>query len=230
MPIILTPTYQPSVATVTFASMVPDISAFLPGCPSLVIERTVRKMAIDLCQRAKVWEGELVPITLVPGTHEYDMVPESDFAEATDVVDAYLLKSDGTKVSLPYRPLLQVRRLRPSWPQDDVGQPQMVSTGDRFRLLVAPVPDEAADVYVRAKLRPTDTAVSWEKPMYDEFKRALFHGTLHELMLMPDRSWFDEKQGINHGKQWTYLLNSARYRAESNFNSGALAVEQRPFA
>jgi hypothetical protein len=53
---------------------------------------------------------------------------------------------------------------------------------------------------------------------------------LHELMLMPERSWFNEKMGMYHGKQWAFLLSAARDRRMRDFNEGTLSVEMRPFA
>ena len=66
--------------------------------------------------------------------------------------------------------------------------------------------------------------------MYTEFNRAIFHGTLHELLMMPERSWTDAKTAMYHGKQWTYLLGAARLRGETGFNAGSLAASMRPFA
>lgn len=216
--------------TIAFADIVPDISAYLQGCPSLVVERTARKIATDFCQRAKAWTADMTPITLVPGTHDYNLVSPLAYAEPTDVVDAYIVKVDGTKVSLRWAPFGYVRSAYPAWPQEDSGQPAYLTATSVGQILLAPVPDEAATLYVRAAVRPTADAVVWEQWLYDEFKRVIFHGVLHELLLMPARPWTDEKAGMYHGKQWTFLLNAGRDRANRGYNVGSLSVEMRPFA
>jgi hypothetical protein len=230
MTIILAPTFTPVVETVEFADLVPDMSAFLPGCPSLVIERTIRKMATDLCQRAKPWALDLVPITLAPAQFEYDLTSPNAYSEPTDIIDAFIIKSDGTKVTLRWVPYATVRRNYPDWPDNAAGQPQYITATEVGKILLAPVPDTPADLYIRAYMRPTADALVWEQWLYDEFKRAVFHGVLHELMLMPERSWFNEKMGMYHGKQWAFLLSAARDRRMRDFNEGTLSVEMRPFA
>lgn len=216
--------------TQTVSSMVPDISVFLQGCPSPVIERTILKIATDLCQRAKVWALDAVPITLAPGTYEYDLTFAESYAEATDLDSAYLILADGSKVTLPVEPVGVVMRRFPSWPQDAAGQPQLVTKLEAGKVLVAPVPEETADLYVRCVVRPVTTATVLEQWLYDEFRRVIHHGVLHELLLMPQRSWSNPKLGEFHGKQWTYLLNNAKARATLGYNQGSVSVEMRPFA
>lgn len=214
----------------SFADMVPDMSAYLQGCPSLVIERTIRKVATDLCQRAKVWELDMAPIAVVPGQVEYSLVPPVAYAEPTDVVDAYLIKPDGTKVTLAWKAYEAVRQAYPSWPQDSAGQPQYLTSLAVGAVLAAPVPDDTGLLYIRAVVRPTASAAVWEQWLYDEFKRAIFHGVLHDLMLMPERSWFNDKLAAVHGRQWTYLLSAARDRAQRGYNVGSIGAQMRPFA
>jgi hypothetical protein len=230
MTILLTPLVPATVATVDFAAMVPDMSAFLPGCPSLVIERTARKMATDLCQRAKPWVIDMLPIPLSPAQAEYLLESPVLYAEPTDVVDSYMVLADATKITLRWVPYATIRRNYPEWPENASGQPQYITATEVGRILLAPTPDLSATLYIRAAVRPTADALVWEQWLYDEFKRAIFHGVLHELMLMPERSWYNERMGMYHGKQWTYLLSQARDRRTRNFNEDTLSVEMRPFA
>lgn len=230
MTIIVPAVAATATPTKTIASMVPDISVFLQGCPSPVIERTILKIATDLCQRAKVWSLDAVPITLVPGAHEYDLTFTEAYAEPTDIETAYLILSDGSKVDLPMQPYGAVAHQFPSWPQNAPGQPQMVTRLDAGKVLVAPVPEETADLYVRCLVRPVATATVLEQWLYDEFRRVIHHGVLHELLLMPQRSWSNPKLGEFHGRQWTYLLNNAKARATLGYNRGSISVEMRPFA
>ena len=79
---------MPVITTTVFSAMTPEISAFLPGCPDLAIERTVRKMAIDLCQRGRVWTLDLIPIAMVVAEPTYALVPDVSYAEAVDILKA----------------------------------------------------------------------------------------------------------------------------------------------
>jgi hypothetical protein len=230
MTIILTPTFTPSVATVSFAAMVPDISAYLPGCPSLVIERSARKIVTDLCQRAKVWREEVLPIALVASQSQYGMDAPYGFSEPTDILQGYILYPDGTKVELPYTAYSYARRRFPDWPESSEGQPVLVTRNIFGAVSLAPTPNAVGELHVVVALRPTSDATEWLQTLYDVHHRVIFHGVLHELMQMHGRSWEDEKKALYHGKQWTYLLNLARDRAERGYNVDDLSVEMRPFA
>jgi hypothetical protein len=230
MPIILTPSVAPTLPTTTFASMVPEISAMLPGCPSLVIERTARKMAVDLSQRGRVWVLDMLPFALVTGTYEYPLVPTVSYAEPLDIFDAYLIAADGSKTPLPWKSYKAVRAAHPEWPGNDTGRPRYVTTNMTGYVSTVPVPDVAGDVYVRAYVRPIAAAAEIPTWLYNEFQRQLFHGVIHELMAMPDRPWSNAKVAEYHGRQWTYLLSQATIRAGQEYNTDSQAVQMRPFA
>lgn len=230
MPIVLTPSVAVATATKSFASMVPDVSAFLRGCPDLVIERTLRKMATDLCQRAKVWVVDTAPIAVVVDTFEYAATSPLAHGEVCDIKSGYTVDADDAKVDLRWLAWDKVRRAYPSWPQNASGRPSSMTTRYVGAVSLAPVPDTTLSLYLRVVLRPTATATVWQQWLYDEFHRVLFHGTLYELMMMPGRSWTDEKAAALHGKQWTALVANAAARAEREFNIDSVSVEQIPFA
>lgn len=217
------------MAAVTFASMVPDVSAYLPGCPNLSIERSMRKMATDLCQRARVWRAELPAVTMVVGTTEYTPTSPVAYGEFMDVVLA------STTIGTTYRDLASVsyekaRRLYPEWPTNSDGTPTHIACRTPGQVMLAPTPDTAGTLAMYATLRPTAAADSWDAQMYREFHRALFHGCLYELMSMPGRSWTNTKDAGHHGKEWTYMLSLARDRAERDYNSASLSVQMLPAA
>ncbi len=218
--------------TTQLSAMVPDISAFLPGCPNLTIERTVRKTIIDLCQRGRVWSMSATPISMVASTYEYALVPLPAYAEVIDVESAYLLLTDGRKVFLKWTSRGLLQNSRPMWPEDDSGQPIWYMTPTTGFIHVAPTPDAVTTgtINTRIFMRPTASAAEWSTWLYNEYNREIFHGVLHELMAMPERSWSDPKMADYHGKQWTYLLSQATIRAAKEYNSDDLSVQMRPFA
>lgn len=231
---IILPSLVTPPTTTAFSTMVDDISAFLPGCPSPVIERTVRKTAIDLCQRAKVWEVDLTPVTLVSGEYQYTLESPYSYADVTDITAASISPDGVSRTTVRWVPLQTLRMTRPSWP-DDAGQPMYVSVSEPADLLVAPVPEATMPLYLRANLRPTATATEWPTYLHDEFRRVVFHGTLHELLMMPGRSWSQADKtsaatAAYHGKQWVFLLNAARHRANTGYNARSLSVQMTPFA
>lgn len=217
------------MAAITFASMVPDVSAFLQGCPNPAIERTLRKIATDLCQRASVWKAELPAINTAIGTTSYTPTSPVAYGEFAGFVSGTTTVS-GTTSEVKWVSYDKARRLYPSWPLNTSGTPLVATSRTPGELMLAPTPDAVGTLNVYGLLRPTATADSWDAQLYREFHRVLFHGSMHELMSMPGRSWSNPKDAMYHGKQWSYLLALARDRAERDYNSDTLSVQMLPAA
>lgn len=214
----------------TFASMVPEISPFLPGCPSLTIEMTARKMAIELCTWAKVWRAEMLPITLVPGIAAYTPTPDTSYARYGGFISGSTLVA-GNKRELKTMAYEHARAAFPSWPEDySSTTPQWVITRVPGQVLLAPVPDTAGTMNIYGVLIPTRTAPEWDDGMYEEFQRVLFHGVLAELMAIPDRGWTDQKMAMAHRRDWVALRAQARSRVDHDFVTQSISVDARPFA
>lgn len=214
----------------TFAAMVPEVSPFLPGCPSLTIELTMRKMAIELCTWAKVWRAEMTPITLVPGTSAYTPAPTVAYARYGGFVAGSTLVAGNKRELKPMT--YEIARARfPSWLENYSGTaPQWAITKTPGQVLLAPVPDTAGTMSIYGVLIPTLTATEWDDTMYAEFQRVLFHGTLAELMAMPGRNWSDQKMAILHRRDWVALRARARTRVDHDYTTQSISVEAVPFA
>lgn len=217
------------MAAITFASTVTDVSAFLPGCPSLVIETTIRKIVTDLCSRARVWSVDLDAFNTVASTATYTLTSPYSYAEIMDPETVYLSVS-GRRKDLAPATSASVRAAYPNYPLDDPAEPVLARYNVGGTLTLIPTPDAAYATTARVFLRPTRTATSWEGDLYNEFSRVVYHGVLFELMSMPGRSWTDGKLGIFHGKEWTFLLSQARDRALRGYQAGELRVDPIPFA
>jgi len=215
--------------SITYAAMVPDVSAFLQGCPNPAIERTLRKVSADLCQRAKVWRAELPVIPLVASTTEYTPVSPVAYGEFVETVYGYTTIASTIR-NLKVHSFDKTRRVYPEWPMQTNGTPAVLTVRTPGTVMLAPTPDAVGTLNIFGVLRPTANADSWDAQMYREFHRELFHGVMHELLLMPDRSWSDPAAAKYHGSQWTYLLNLARDRADRGYNTGNLSVDMCPAA
>lgn len=217
------------MASVTFASMAMDATAFLPGCPSATIEQTMRKIATDLCQRARVWRDDMTQIPMTAGVTSFTPASPYAYGEFVEAISAYITVN-GTRSPVTPVSYEKARRMYPEWPMAADGTPQLIAVRIPGQVMLAPTPDTTGTLDIYGVLRPTATATSWDAQMYREFHRELFHGVLHELMAMPNRSWSDAKLADYHGKQWTYLLMMARDRADRDFTNAELTVQMRPFA
>lgn len=228
MPIVLTP-LQNTQQTLSFDAMVDDLSIYVPGCPDPVIARTVHKVITDMCQRAKVWHEDFLPVDIEVGRVTYPLQPPVSYAVCTDVTGGYTLIG-GRKTALTWTQLDAVKRRFPNWPENEVGTPQYVTSATLGQLMLAPTPDTAGTLNLRGYLRPSATATEWDLDLYNEFQRVIFHGVMYDLMLMNGRGWAEPKLAAIHGKQWTQLLAAARDRALRGYNADDLSVQMQPFA
>lgn len=228
MPIVLTPIVN-TTRTVAFDDMVNDLSPYVPGCPDPVIARTVRKVIIDMCQRAKVWHEDFLPVDLVVGQAAYALRSPVSYGVCTDVTGGYTL-INGQKTNLTWEKLTAVKSRYPNWPEDSQGTVRYITSATLGEVLLAPVPDVGGTLNLRGYLRPSTDATGWDADLYDEFQRVIFHGVLYDLMLMLGRGWADPKLAAVHGRQWTQLLAAARDRASRGYNTDDLSVAMRPFA
>lgn len=216
------------MSNTTFAAMVPDVAAFLQGCPNATVELTLRKVVTDLCQRGRVWVGDATPIALVPGVATYTPVSPVQHSEYADFLSGYVVIA-GRRTDLAWERAELVRRAYPEWPINAPGSPQQATADAPGTLQLAPVPDAAGTLFVRAYLRPARDALAWSTALYSEFHRAVFHGVLTELMGMPDRAWSAPQLALVHGRMWTNLVREARDRSMRGFGTAEIAVEMRPF-
>lgn len=219
--------------TVTFDSMIYEASPHLQGCPNPTLTAYYRKMATELCDFARVWRYVLAPITIVPGTYSYTLPAPYSYSEVICALgDADAFTAAGVKSKVSFAPYDEVLSLYPNWPDSASGSPRVYTRLEATKTaLLAPVPDATTStIRFRVALRPLSTATLWDEDLYNEYKRALLHGVLHELMSLPDRPWSNEKLSLYHGKQWAHYKHLARIRAGHDFTTSSRTVAMRPMA
>ena len=207
---------------VNFSTFVKEVAPYLAGCPTAVIESQIRKVTIDLCERAKVWVVTLPSVPTIPGDAVYALAPVVVEAEVSSVETLSLTTPTVTKELTP-----QISR-----PITDPGpgEPYAYSQPTSASVELFPTPDAASyTLGGRVAIRPTDIATSCEQFILSDYRRAIFHGVLYELMEMPDRPWSDEKGAIRHGKQWGYFVYLAKAKSNSGNGAVSLFVRQRPW-
>lgn len=222
------------MATLLFSALIPEIAPHVHGVPNPVATHYIRKVVTDLCERAKVWRVQLADVVLTPGDYTYDLVSPVAGTEVSVILDAkMLLTAAGTTRNLGIISDDQARVLYPLWPDlNALTEPRSVTRSTSSEFHVAPVPgsDDTYTLKLFAAIRPTPAATGWDEALFNEFRRAVFHGVLHELMMMPDRPWSNDKLAMYHGKQWDYLLYNARAKANKGFSPASVSVKMNPWA
>ena len=222
------------MATITYQSVFGDIMANVPGVPDVVLGFYLNKVAIDLCERAKVWRVNFTPIALTSGTYDYTVVSPVAQTELSAILLAKVY-CGSTQVwkELPAVTTEQVFQVSPAWPDTaNPAEPTAVVRKDEASVSIIPVPDasQAYTLYTYAAIRPTLTATGMDSSIYATYRRTIYHGVLHELMMMPKRPWTDEARAKYHGAQWEFMLASARARANKSFGRANISVVPAPWA
>ena len=222
------------MALVSFNTFVSEVAPHISGCPTSVIEAYIRKVVTDLCERAGVWTVRATAIPLIAGDYAYNIPSPIANTEVVSVIKLSITPaSTGKPVSLAPKTLAQAVAEFPAWPEDgDQAQPTAYVAGDFGLVELYKIPD-AADSYVmnaQVSIRPSAAATECDDSLLSAYRRAIFHGVLHELMLLPDRVWSDAKTATMHGRQWEYFLYLARAKVNKGFGRGDLAVKLRPWA
>ena len=202
--------------------------------PDVVLQFYMNKVAIDLCERAKVWRVNYAPVTLAVGTYSY--TPTSPVAQTE--MSAILLAKVYLGSTLRYKSLdvvttEQVFAVSPNWPDlTQEKEPTAVTRIDEATISIVPVPDAAQTytLYMYNAIRPTLAATGIDSTIYATYRRTIYHGVIHELMMMPKRPWTDEKRAEYHGKQWEFMVNTARARANKSFSRANISVVPAPWA
>ena len=60
-----------------YESLLAEIIPMVPSCTDTLIEQNIRAAVIELCEKSKVYQAELDPITTVANLYEYDLEPPS---------------------------------------------------------------------------------------------------------------------------------------------------------
>lgn len=221
------------MALIDFSTMANEILPHVAGCPSSVAESFIRKTVIDLCERAQVWQVRLTPFDLTPGIYSYVLGSPVVPSEVCAPLSMCVARADTGSVhglSVVTRDVLQAKH--PTWPEDgEDGEPSYAVQTNVNTLEIYPIPDTATTYTVSGlvAIRPTIAATQCDDSILTTYRRLITHGALHALMLLPDRKWTDLKLGEYHGKQWTYLLNSARAGRAKGFCNSNLTVKMRPW-
>lgn len=216
----------------TYSSFVPNIATHVVGCPNGTIEFLVRKVVIDLCNRAPVLVKHIDPFSVNATDFDYSVVTPTD-TELVDIIKAELtIPATFTSIPLTTCTPLEAYSIFPTWPDTiNTSQPTHIFCEGDGIVNFAPVPDGTViyNCKLVASLRPTEASTNFDSEVAKRYSRAIFHGVLHEALMIPNTSWTDSKMSLFHGKQWANLVNEAKIRANKGFGRNNISIKQAPW-
>lgn len=102
-------------------------------------------------------------------------------------------------------------------------------TPDEFVLLPAPDDDKPYELRLIYALKPKRSATSLPEHIFDELEDAIVHGTLQELLILPEVNWGDRELASYHARQYRFHTSERRARANLGNARGSMAVKFQPF-
>lgn len=112
---------------------------------------------------------------------------------------------------------------------EGAGQPACITQLGPDRFVVLPTPDQTYPLRMFLALKPRRTATSMDEVPFNELEDAIFHRTLQDLMSIPKNPWTDLELAAYHARQYKYLANEARARAELTNMRADVRVQYQPF-
>jgi hypothetical protein len=193
----------------SYEVLLPEILPMVPGCPDTLAEVAVRSAAIDFCTRTEAYRADLDPLTTVKNIHEYDFEPPSGTVVHSIVSATY----DGTNLE-PITPKLLDQRM-PNWRKDNGDPKYFVKVSPTVMWLVPrPAETRALSVNVRVVLKPTVTSTTVDDNLLNDYRSAIVHGALYNLLRMPSKDWSDPIGAQQYGMLYEQEVQQAIRRAD----------------
>jgi hypothetical protein len=216
------------MATRLFSDLVNRIAPSAPGCPQPVILTYIRSAAIDVCERTGAWRYKHATVTTTAGTYEYSFVPESN-AEVYSILTASLNGS-----ALACATLDTIHRQYPKYPSSVTAErstPRYILQTSPITFSVALVPDTSTDkIEMFVSQRPTRAATGMNEAVMDDVEDAIVHGTLQQLLTLPERTWSDTELAAYHAKQFIFKVTERRARTNISAVRAAPTVRMSAWA
>ena len=194
----------------SYESLLPEIIPMVPSCTDTLIEQNIRASVIEMCEKAKVYQAELDPITTVANLYEYDLEPPS----GTVVHEILWVTYDGVDLEPATTALIEQRK--PKWRDADrAATPEYFVKQSPSLFYLVPVPNEtkAGSVIVRAILKPTHSSSSCSDDIMNDYRDTIVNGALYRLLRIPGREWTDYPGAQVYGSLFLEGLAQAEARA-----------------
>ncbi len=204
----------------SYESLLPEIIPMVPGCPDTLIESNIRAAAIELCEKAPVYQAELDPITTVANIFEYDLEPPSGA-----VVHSILWLIHEGKDLEPLSTGLVEQRV-PDWRNaSNAGTPRYFVKTSQSTINLVPTPSatSASSTILRAQLKPSHTSQSSDDGFMSDYRETVINGSLYRLLRTPSKEWTD----YNGASVYAGLFNEGVVRAERRARHGDSPVARK---
>lgn len=194
----------------SYESLLPEIIPMVPSCTDTLIQQNIRASVIELCEKSKVYQAELDPITTVANLYEYELEPPS----STAVHEILWASYDGIDIEPATTALIEQRK--PKWRDlSNASTPEYYVRVSSTKFHLVPIPNvtKAGSVILRAVLKPTHRSTSCSDDVMNDYRDTIINGALYRLLRIPGREWTDYPGAQVYGSLFLEGLATAEARA-----------------
>jgi len=193
-----------------YESLLSEIIPMVPSCTDTLIEQNIRAAVIELCEKSKVYQAELDPITTVKNLYEYDLEAPS----GTTVHEIIWVTYNGVDLEASTTALIEQRK--PKWRLEGYqGTPEyfVKQSPSLFHLVPVPSATEVDSILLRVVLKPTYKSSSCDDDVMNDYRDTIVNGALYRLLRIPGREWTDYPGAQVYGSLFLEGLAVAEGRA-----------------
>lgn len=178
-----------------------------PGVTDGIIVQTIATVAMDFCERTRVWTEIQDPVALVDNLNQYDMEGPTD-ARVLTIANVWAANRElkaTTMAALVY--------VLPNWQTAKASQPQYYSVARDLKVItVYPIPLQAqsAPLTFRAHYAPRRTATTLPDFLGDNYHDALVAGAKARLMLQVNVEWSNPATGMFYQQAYEQAVAKAQ--------------------
>lgn len=215
------------MALVTYATYIPEIRPFVPGCPDPTILNALQRTANIFFWKTQSYRIWLPVFDLTISTTTYTLGGLPAQTETAQIMQLFC-----SGVAVDEKAHSEFLALDPQWPTKTGTQAQYYTVlNDTSTFNIIPIPSATVTGAFNAQvaLSPTLTATGLEQAHFESWKDGLIDGALSRLMEMPNQVWSNAKDAVERHTRYNSQAMQAKAQANMGNVRRDLNVQMRPW-
>jgi len=203
-----------------------EVTPFVRDVPQIVAVQAVRNACIQFCEKTRVLQTNLDPITAIAKQSEYDLEPDAGYT-VVDIMEAWY----GDQLLIPKAVEELTRIYRTSNWNELEGNPYYYFRQPTtvMRLVPTPKQSEASKIKVRAAIAPTRASTSIDSEIYERYLEFIGYGARARLYDTANQPYYDPKAAQLYLKRFSDSINDVRTRVNKGLTRAAAQIEFQRF-
>lgn len=209
---------------ILWAAFLPDLRPHLPGCPQVMMEHELRRVAQDFFGRTRAWQVVTDPIAVPAGSPDVAIVlPDAD-TELVRVENAWY---DNRVVDVMTSDQLDDYTYTDWRSQEGTPSALLQTTPGSVRLYPSPIAAADIGLRLRVAVRPGESGTGIPDDLYVLYREAIAMGVKSRLMMYPAAPWANpDLSGVN-AMGYQREVARATLHAQRSFGKGRIPSRPR---